>query len=387
MERLRTTRKPLNDKHSFCRKGVKMENYSIYLPSYSIGTDVYKKIPEVCTPYGTKIIAVGGHKAMAAVRELLLEAVKGSALTFLDFVWYGGEATYENVERLLKDQRVKEADMIFAIGGGKATDTAKALGEMAKKPVFSVPTIASNCAACTSVSIMYNEDGSFKNPFFFEKPPVHAFIQTSVIVHTPTKYMWAGIGDTYAKYFESTISARRENPVHYVALGVGMSRLCYEPLLLYGKKALEDQKNGVVSYEFEQTVLSIIVTTAIVSILVTTEHIIDYNTGLGHAVYYALTSFPHIEEGHLHGELVGFGILLLLLVDHDEENFRKVYEFNKSIGLPTCLADVEITAADLDAVIEKTVSMKDIDHNPYVVTKEMLIEAFRELEAYHESHL
>ena len=199
--------------------------------------------------------------------------------------------------------------------------------------------------------------------------------------------MWAGIGDTYAKYFESTISARGENPVHYVALGVGMSRLCYEPLLLYGKKALEDQKNGVVSYEFEQTVLSIIVTTAIVSILVTKEHIIDYNTGLGHAVYYALTSFPHIEEGHLHGELVGFGILLLLLVDHDEENFRKVYEFNKSIGLPTCLADVEITAADLDAVIEKTVSMKDIDHNPYVVTKEMLTEAFRELEAYHESHL
>ena len=115
----------------------------------------------------------------------------------------------------------------------------------------------------------------------------------------------------------------------------------------------------------------------------TTEHIIDYNTGLGHAVYYALTSFPHIEEGHLHGELVGFGILLLLLVDHDEENFRKVYEFNKSIGLPTCLADVEITEKDLQAVIEKTVSMKDIEHNPYVVTKEMLTEAFRELEAYH----
>jgi glycerol dehydrogenase len=193
--------------------------------------------------------------------------------------------------------------------------------------------------------------------------------------------MWAGIGDTYAKYFESTISSRGENPVHYVALGVGMSRLCYEPLLLYGKKALEDQKKGVLSYEFEQTVLSIVVTTAIVSILVTTEHIIDYNTGLGHAVYYALTSFPHIEEGHLHGELVAFGVLLLLLVDHDEENFRKVYEFNKSIGLPVCLKDVEITEKDLEAVIEKTVSMKDIDHNPYVVTKEMLAEAFEKLEA------
>ena len=73
-----------------------MENYSIYLPSYSIGTDVYKKIPEVCTPYGTNIIAVGGHKAMAAVRELLLEAVKGSALTFLDFVWYNGGEVFRS---------------------------------------------------------------------------------------------------------------------------------------------------------------------------------------------------------------------------------------------------------------------------------------------------
>lgn len=360
-----------------------MENYSIYLPSYSIGSNVYQKIPEVCEPYGRKIIAVGGHRGMAAVKALLLDAVKDAELTFLDFVWYGGEASYENVERLQTEPKVQEADMIFGVGGGKAIDTAKALGEMTGKPVFTVPTIASNCAACTSVSIMYNEDGSFKNPFFFAKPPVHAFIQTSVIVHTPIKYMWAGIGDTYAKYFESTISARGENPVHYVALGVGMSRLCYDPLLLYGKKALKDQEKGVVSYEFEQTVLSIIVTTAMVSILVTTEHIIDYNTGLGHAVYYALTSFPHIEEGHLHGELVGFGILLLLLVDNDEENFRKVYEFNKSIGLPTCLKDVEVTESDLDAVIEKTVSMKDIDHNPYVVTKEMLTGAFRKLEAYN----
>lgn len=363
-----------------------MENYSIYLPSYSIGSDVYRKIPEVCRPYGTKIAAIGGHRAIASVKELLLDAVRDSELQFLEFLWYGGEATYENVEALQQQESVQNADMLFAIGGGKATDTVKALAEITHKPVFTVPTIASNCAACTSVSIMYNPDGSFKNPFFFEKPPVHAFIQTSVLIHTPTKYMWAGIGDTYAKYFESTISSRGEHPVHYVSLGIGMGRQCYEPLLLYGKKALEDQKKGELSYEFEQTVLSIIVTTAIVSILVTTEHIIDYNTGLGHAVYYALTSFPHIEEGHLHGELVGFGILLLLLVDQDMETFKTVYEFNRSIGLPTCIADVEITPKDLEAVIDKTVSMKDIDHNPYKVTKEMLTEAFETLAAYNTTH-
>jgi glycerol dehydrogenase len=159
-----------------------------------------------------------------------------------------------------------------------------------------------------------------------------------------------------------------------------MSKMCYEPLLAFGAKALEDQKKGICSYEFEQTVLAIVVTTGIVSILVTKDHIIDYNTGLGHAVYYALTSFPHIEEGHLHGELVGFGILLLLLCDNDMENFQKVYEFNKSIGLPVKTEDVEISKEDLAAVIKQTVSMKDIDHNPYVVTEEMLTKAFDRLE-------
>ena len=356
-----------------------MENYSIYLPSYSIGPEVYSKIPKICSPYGRSAVVVGGQKAMAAVKDLLLEAVKGSEIGISDFIWYGGESSYENVERLMGLEPVTAADMIFAVGGGKATDTAKCLAVKLGKPVFSFPTIASNCSACTSVSIMYHPDGSFLEPFFFPKPPVHAFIQTSVIVKTPDKYMWAGIGDTYAKYFESTISSRGEDLVHYVQMGVTLSRQCYDPLMKYGAKALEDQRKGEVTYAFEQTVLSIIVTTAIVSILVTTEHIIDYNTGLGHAVYYALTSFPHIEEGHLHGELVAFGILLLLLADDNKEDFERVYSFNRSVGLPTSIADVEITQEDLPAVIKKTVSMKDIDHNPYKVTEQMLTEAFKKL--------
>ncbi len=362
-----------------------MENYSIYLPAYSIGPEVYSKIPEICSPYGRKAVAIGGHKAIASVRELLTEAVRGSAVELTDFIWYGGESSYENVDALAAMPQVAAADMIFAVGGGKATDTSKCLAVKLGKPFFTFPTIASNCSACTSVSIMYNPDGSFKEPFFFPKPAVHAFIQTSVIAGTPDRYMWAGIGDTYAKYFESTISSRGEDLVHYVQMGVNLSRLCYEPLMKYGAQALEDQRAGKVSYAFEQTVLSIIVTTAIVSILVTTDHIIDYNTGLGHAVYYALTSFPHIEEGHLHGELVAFGILLLLLVDDNTEDFERVYDFNRTVGLPTKMADVEITDADLPAVIRQTVSMKDIDHNPYKVTAQMLQEAFDKLEKRNAS--
>ncbi len=46
--------------------------------------------------------------------------------------------------------------MVFGVGGGKALDTVKCLCITDDKPIFTFPTIASNCAACTSVSIIYN---------------------------------------------------------------------------------------------------------------------------------------------------------------------------------------------------------------------------------------
>ena len=364
--------------------GDNMENYSINLPDYSIGDNVYKNIASVCLPYGKKAVVIGGHRAIAAAKEKLINSVDGSELVINDFVWYGGEASYENVEMLKNNQSVKTADMLFAVGGGKALDTVKCLSNKINKPVFTFPTISSNCSPVTSVSIMYTPSGVFKEPFFFPKPPVHAFIDTEILASAPYRYMWAGMGDTYAKYFESTVSSRGEETlVHYHRLGVVISEMCLEPLLKYGKKALEDNKKGVSSYEFQQAVLSIVITTGIASILLTAEHIIDYNTGLAHGIFYALTSFPHIEERHLHGEVVGFGVLILLLVDRQYQMFEKIYEFNKSINLPVCIEDIEITEEDLSKVISLAVQMHDIDHNPYIITEDMLKDAFDKLSIYN----
>ena len=38
--------------------------YSEFLPSYSVGVDCYKAIPEIVKPYGKKAVAVGGKTAM-----------------------------------------------------------------------------------------------------------------------------------------------------------------------------------------------------------------------------------------------------------------------------------------------------------------------------------
>ena len=289
----------------------------------------------------------------------------------------GAAAVDENRDEIT--ELVKEADMVFGVGGGKALDTVKCLCITDDKPVFAFPTIASNCAACTSVSIMYNEDGTFLKPNFFVRPVMHSFIDTEIIAKAPSQYMWAGIGDTYAKYYEATISSRDERLEHFTSLGVAVSLMCRNPLLEYGPKAFADHKKGLCTYDVEQVVLAIVVTTGIASIFLTKDFTPDYNSGLAHAIFYALTKYPVIEQRHLHGEVVGFGVLLALLVDGQEEEFEKIYQLNREIGLPVSLKEIEITEDEWKESMGHIPKMSDVAHYPYKVTREMLEDAMQKL--------
>ena len=62
---------------------------------------------------------------MAAGLDRLKAAVEGSDVHIVDALWYGGEATYTQIERLVAEPSVQAADAIFAMGGGKVVDTCK----------------------------------------------------------------------------------------------------------------------------------------------------------------------------------------------------------------------------------------------------------------------
>lgn len=44
---------------------MKLENYELHLPSYSVGKEVYNQIGKICKPYGTKVLVIGGKKALS----------------------------------------------------------------------------------------------------------------------------------------------------------------------------------------------------------------------------------------------------------------------------------------------------------------------------------
>ncbi len=280
---------------------MKLENYEVHLPNYSIGDAIYDKIGPVCESYGKTVLVIGGKRALDAAFDKIKAAVDQTNLEIIGKELYGKDCTYQTVEKLRRMSVYQKADMVFGVGGGKALDTVKCLCITDDKPVFSFPTIASNCSACTSVSIMYNEDGTFLKPNFFVRPVMHAFIDTEIIAKAPSQYMWAGIGDTYAKYYEATISSRDERLEHFTSLGVAVS------------------------------------------------------------------------------EVVGFGVLLALLVDGQEEEFEKIYQLNREIGLPVSLKEIEITEDEWKESMGHIPKMSDVAHYPYKVTREMLEDAMQKL--------
>lgn len=355
-------------------------SYSVIFPSYSVGIDAYNKIKNICPKYGKRIVVVGGKTALEKSKDAIQEGVNGSDLEILEFIWYGGEASIENVEMLKENPNVQAADMIFAVGGGKAIDTGKVLAHSIQKPFFTFPTIASTCASCTSLGILYYPNGELREYSFSDIPPVHIFIDTQIIAQAPSKYLWAGIGDTLAKYYECSVSARGDQLSHSDALGKSISIMSADPLIKYGTKALEDCEKNQASYEVQQVALGIIISTGFVSNLV----VIDYNTGLAHAVYNGLTVLKQTEN-HLHGEIVSYGVLVLLVCDKQYEELARVYDFNKKMGLPTCLDDIRVSMDEIEPAIQKSSQCTDIKHWPYKITYDMIFNSIKELEEYNKS--
>lgn len=149
---------------------------------------------------------------------------------------------------------------------------------------------------------------------------------------------------------------------------------CSERLLKYGVRAVDDAQKNIVSDEFIQTVLTIIVNTGLVSVLVN----LNYNSSLAHSLYLASVKIPDCKN-HMHGEIVSLGVLLLLLVDKQLIQAEKVYDFNQKLDLPTSLMNLGIK--DVKQIIDLILQDKYLSFAPYNITKEMIKEAIDMLEA------
>lgn len=356
-----------------------MKRSTVTLPNYMIGEDVYRKAGAILKKHGKTAVVVGGKTAMEKAADEIIESLKADGISVTGKVWFGGDSTYENVEMLKQDPAVQKADMILAVGGGKACDTCKVLAERTDKALFAFPTIASNCAPCTALAIMYDTQGRFKDNFYSARPPLFVFINDRVIAQAPVKYLQAGIGDALSKEAEVALALRHVELDQNLLLGLSLCAACTEPLLKYGEEAMKACEENRTCAALQEVALDIVISTGLVSNMTVCPEFY-YNTNLAHCFYYGATIFP-VYHDHLHGFWVAYGVLVLLEYDNQTQLRDRVMNFYRKVGLPVTLAQVGLTKEDLPALADKASKVPGWHVDGYELTKEKFMQAVLNVDA------
>ncbi len=89
-----------------------------------------------------------------------------------------------------------KTEVLVAIGGGKVIDYCKYLGFLKQLPVIAVPTALSNDGMASPTASL-TQKGRRKS--FKARPPEGVLVDTDVILKSPARYTYSGIGDMVAK--------------------------------------------------------------------------------------------------------------------------------------------------------------------------------------------
>ncbi|WP_047375994.1 iron-containing alcohol dehydrogenase [Exiguobacterium sp. ZOR0005] len=240
---------------------------------------------------GRRVHVLRGRHGYPVV-ERLLPSLKAYPATS-----FAGECTDREADRVDLDG----ADVLVAIGGGKLVDTAKLVAVRNGVPLIVIPTLASNCAAFTPLSVVYREDGSYDRYDVFRVIIERVIVDARVIASSPFDYYRAGVIDTVAKFYEARYLSGDTSTVAGVDAGIALSKQCHRLL------EIELTETAFRSYS-EGTRYAV-------------DHVLAIGGAVGgfgdagtrvavaHAVHNALSEFE-ATHAFLHGDKVGFGLLV-----------------------------------------------------------------------------
>ncbi|CAN5864050.1 glycerol dehydrogenase [soil metagenome] len=326
-----------------------------------------------------------GSEKPLILEDPIVQKVLGDKLANLsgaERVEFGGECSPEEIDRVSGVASDRGADAVVGIGGGKTMDTAKCVAHPAGLPLVIVPTIASTDAPTSSLSVVYDSEGAFKEYRFFGRNPDAVVVDTSIIVGAPVRFLVAGIGDGFSTYFEADSSSKTRKAAMSggapTLAAVTLARLCYDTLLEHGLAARLAAEKGAVTPAFEKVVEA--------NTLLSGLGFESGGLAAAHSVHNGLTVLEGTHH-YWHGEKVAFGVISMLML---EERYAAIVEelvgFCLEVGLPVTLEDIGVGDADrqdLDQVANAACAEGETIHNePFEVYPEMVVDAMLAADAF-----
>ena len=350
------------------------------MPKVFASPSRYVQGPGVSSTLGTEMrgLALDGPVLVLAGRSAgrQLGPVWTDSLTAAGYLpslaWFGGECCRREIDAGVSAARAVGARTIVAAGGGKAIDTGRSMASELGLDVVCCPTIASNDAPTSAVSIVYDEGGVVVEIQSHPRNPALVLVDSAVILAAPARYLVAGMGDALSTYFEARACERsgaancRGGTTTRAA--VALADVCWRTLREDGRAALDALRSGTATPAFERIVEA--------NTLLSGLGFESAGLAAAHATHNGLTVAPGCH-GALHGEKVAFGTLVQLCLEGaPEAETDEVLGFCTSVGLPVTFAEIGLGDADdemLSRIANRAVQAGESVHNePFAVTAEAL---------------
>ena len=302
---------------------------------YVQGDGILGHFGEYVQGMGQRLLVIVSANGMGRIGQTLKKSAAQSGLE-LEFALFSGECTRAKVQQYAQQCREQKITAVMGVGGGKILDTAKGTAHEAGLPMVIVPTVCSSDSPCSSLSVLYDDQGVFDAYLYLNACPNIVMVDTRIIANSPARFLAAGMGDAMATWFEARACLRSQSKNQVGGrpslAGTALASMCWKYL----------QENGLAA---RRAVEQGVCTPAL-------ENIIEVNTYLSsvgfesgglaaaHGIQKGCTAIPALHK-ILHGELVAFCTLTQLVLENAERSeLEAVLAFCKSVGLPICFADM-----------------------------------------------
>ena len=340
---------------------------------FVIGDGEIGRLAQYVSVYGSPLMLVAHRDDAQRVKDSL-DKVRADGIKVIESD-FAGEATRGESMRIGRMCTEEGCKAVVGLGGGKAIDIAKLVAHENSLPAVIVPTIASNDAPCSKLSVLYHEDHSYSETVTFPLNPDVVVVDSGVIARAPVRFLVAGIGDAFATYYEGRAcmrsGAKNYNGGLATNAAFAMAELCNDILLEDGIKAVHACRANLVTRALENVIEA--------NILLSGIGFESVGLAVSHALAAGFTHLPETKNT-MHGEAVALGTLVQLILENiPDDEFKEVLDFYRAVGLPTSLKDIgltEVTDEKLRLVSSGVSNPTSCIHNvPFKLDEAMVVSA------------
>ena len=242
-------------------------------------------------------------------------------------------ATMEDISHLRRVLIERQHDAIIACGGGRVIDVGKYLARETLIPIISVPTLLSNDAIASPISILRvnNEYKSLGTTM-----PVGILVDIEVIKHSPEKYLLAGLGELI-----SNISASYDWVLAHKEIGEridNFSRMLAHVPAVNLLNSFENYSSIKDDNFIENLAYGLILS----GIAMNVAHSSRPASGSEHNISHALDRI--IGFGKIpHGIQVGFATILTTYLQGQKREHERILDLYEKFKFPKRLSELKIS--------------------------------------------